>query len=146
MESSGHFRRVDFTAPNYMALSLFRIALAVFLFVDFEVSVRSHYQDFFGPAGILPLSDLAHDTNVWGLPALLPLIVTFEWLRLPSILPYGYPFFLALLGLGYRTRLSLAIVFAFHTYLFWRNPYLRSGADVLAQALLLWCVFVPLNR
>lgn len=133
-------------ATNYMALSLFRIALAAFLFVDFELNVRSHYQDFFGPAGVLPLSDLVLDGHVWGLPLLLPFLTIFERLGLTSVLPYGYPLCLALFALGYRTRLALAAVFAFHSFLFWRNPYLRSGAEVLAQALLLWCFFVPINR
>jgi Vitamin K-dependent gamma-carboxylase len=30
--------------------------------------------------------------------------------------------------------------------LYWRNPYLKSGAEDLAHLLLLWCVFLPMNR
>ena len=49
-------------------------------------------------------------------------------------------------GIGYRTRLSNAVVLLLNSYLYWRNVYVVSGAEDLARLLLIWCLFLPLNR
>ena len=33
-----------------------------------------------------------------------------------------------------------------NSYLYWRNVYVVSGAEDLARLLLIWCLFLPLNR
>ena len=45
-----------------------------------------------------------------------------------------------------RTRLANALLFVLTTYLYWRNPFVLSGAEDLAHFSLLWSLFLPMNR
>src|SRR6185295_471337 len=36
--------------------------------------------------------------------------------------------------------------FALHSYLYWRNPLITSGAENLSRLALLWCLFLPMAR
>jgi hypothetical protein len=129
--------------PNFQSLSAFRIALAVCLLGDYLLSVRPSFDDFYGEAGILPLSALLSDP---GLPIAATISRILDALGLSLVLPYLYPLALLTFAIGYRTRLSNAIVLVLNSYLYWRNVYVVSGAEDLARLLLIWCLFLPLNR
>jgi hypothetical protein len=133
-------------SANFQSLSLFRVVFAVVLATDFFVNDLPFFQDLYGPNGIYPLPVLAADTSRPGLAAMLPLLSALEFLKLPALFPVLYPAALLAFALGYRTRWANALSFVLHGYLFWRNPYLRAGADVLSHLLLLWCLFLPMNR
>src|SRR5262249_28602399 len=91
----------------------------------------------------LPLAALASDADI---PVAVAISRVLEALKLPLIVPYLYPIALVAFGAGYRTRWSNAIVFVLNSTLFWRNPYILSGAEDLARLLLLWCLFLPMSR
>jgi hypothetical protein len=129
--------------PNFQSLSAFRIVLAGCLLGDYLLNVRPSFEDFYGEAGILPLPALLSDP---GLPVAAMISRLLEALGLPLILPYLYPLALVTFAIGYRTRLSTAIVLLLNSYLYWRNIYVVSGAEDLARLLLIWCLFLPLNR
>jgi hypothetical protein len=129
--------------PNFQSLSAFRIALAGCLLGDYLLGIRPFFDDFYGEAGILPLSALLSDP---GLPIATTISRLLDALGLPLVLPYLYPLALFTFGIGYRTRLSNAVVLLLNSYLYWRNVYVVSGAEDLARLLLIWCLFLPLNR
>jgi hypothetical protein len=132
-------------SPNFQALSLFRILFAGYLLVRFA-SVLPYYGAFYGADGIMPLSALASDTSIAGVASLLPLLRLLDAIGIYAIVPVAFPLALVALALGYRTRWACGIAFALDAYLFWRNPYVVSGAEILARLLLLWCLFLPINR
>jgi HTTM domain len=129
--------------PNFQSLSAFRVALAGCLLGDYLLGIRPFFDDFYGEAGILPLSALLSDP---GLPIAATISRLLDALGLPLVLPYLYPLALFTFGIGYRTRLSNAVVLLLNSYLYWRNVYVVSGAEDLARLLLIWCLFLPLNR
>jgi hypothetical protein len=129
--------------PNFQSLSAFRIVLAGCLFGDYLLSIRPSLDDFYGEAGILPLSALWSDP---GLPVAALISRALDALGLSLVLPYLYPVALLTFAIGYHTRLSNALVLVFNSYLYWRNLYVVSGAEDLARLLLIWCLFLPLNR
>ena len=138
------FREVEY-APNFQALSLFRILLAFYLLVEFAAGWR-FYPDFFTDRGILPLSVLAADRGVAGIATMMPLLRLVEASGIWTLIPILYPLALVALALGWRTRRACGLAFFCASYLYWRNPYLLSGAEILARLLLLWSLFLPLNR
>ena len=132
-------------APNFQALSLFRLCLALYLLVQFA-GLLPFYSDFYSDVGILPLSVLAGDRAIAGIDSLLPLLRVAQAAGITIVLPILYPLSLLALAIDYRTRWACAFALVFNSYLFWRNPYLDSGAEILARLLLLWSLFLPLNR
>ena len=134
---------VRIVTPNFQSLSAFRIALAGCLLGDYLLGIRPFFDDFYGEAGILPLSALLSDP---GLLIAATISRLLDALGLSLVLPYLYPLALFTFGIGYRTRLSNAVVLLLNSYLYWRNVYVVSGAEDLARLLLIWCLFLPLNR
>jgi len=129
--------------PNFQSLSAFRIVFAGCLLGDYLLSIRPSLDDFYSDAGILPLSALLSDP---ALPVAATISRALDALGLLLFLPYLYPIALLTFAIGYRTRLSNAIVLVLNSYLYWRNVYVLSGAEDLARLLLIWCLFLPLNR
>ncbi|HEY3919285.1 MAG TPA: HTTM domain-containing protein [Stellaceae bacterium] len=132
-------------APNLEALSFFRICFGAYLLLQY-VSFWPDYGAFYTDNGILPLATLAADHGIAGIGLMAPILNGAARIGLPATLPLLYPASLVAFILGYRTRWACALAFVFNVYLFWRNPYVTSGAEVLARLLLLWCLFLPLNR
>ena len=130
-------------AIDFQSLSAFRIAFAAYLLGDYWLGVAPSFDDFFTDRGVLPLAALASDADI---PVAVAISRVLEALKLPLIVPYLYPVALVAFGAGYRTRWSNAIVFVLNSTLFWRNPYILSGAEDLARLLLLWCLFLPMSR
>jgi hypothetical protein len=133
-------------ALDVQALSAFRILFCLYLFVDFIINICPWYDDLYGAAGILPLGTLAAHDDFPGLQAVLPLVAIFQGLRISAILPALYGAALLAFAVGFRTRLANVFAFILNSYLYWRNPYLKSGAEDLAHLLLLWCLFLPMSR
>jgi hypothetical protein len=133
-------------SKDYQALSLFRILFSIFLMVEFCVNTFTYFSDFYGEAGILPISALSSDSGRPGLLEVLPLLKVVDSIQYFSFFPVLY--FLALFGfaIGYKTRWFNAIVFLLSSYLYWRNPYIDSGAETLARLLLFWSLFLPMAR
>ena len=133
-------------SPNYQSLSAFRILFALYLLVQFAHGF-AFYGDFYTASGIAPLSALAaEDKGIAGLASLLPLVRLADESGLATLVPVLYPLSLLALAVGYRTRWANSVAFVLNCYLFWRNPYLISGAEELVRLLLLWCLFLPINR
>jgi hypothetical protein len=133
-------------ATDFQALSLFRIVFAIYLLTDFIINNSRHFEDFYGEYGILPVATLVESSDLAGIAVMGPLLVALESIRLPALLPYLYPVALVAFAVGYRTRWANAAAFLFSSYLYWRNPYIRYGADSLANLMLLWCLFLPMGR
>ena len=133
-------------STDFQSLSLFRIVFSIYLLGDFFLMNAPYFGDFYTDAGFLPLSSLEANRDISGMPVIYPVLKLLEWLQLPALLPYLYPAALIGFALGYRTRWCNGIAFLLYCYLFWRNPYIRSGAESLAHLLLLWCLFLPMNR
>lgn len=129
---------------DLQALGLFRICFSGYLLVDFLTNILPYFSDFYTETGVLPLSALAFDGGVMGI--LLPALQHLDTLRLDVVIALVYPASLIAFGIGFKTRLSNAIAFAINTYLLWRNPLIKSGAEDLAHLLLLWCLFLPMDR
>jgi hypothetical protein len=130
---------------NYQALSLFRIAISIYLLSDFISYGSCCFDAFYGNSGILPsylLPQMEHPEGpiAYGILCFLDSVglpYVFQWLYYPALLS---------LAIGVRTRASNAVVFLLSCYLHTRNPYITSGADNLADLMLLWSLFLPLNR
>jgi hypothetical protein len=132
-------------SPNYQSLSAFRILFAFYLLVQFAHGF-AFYGDFYTASGIAPLSALAAGKGIAGLASLLPLVRLADESGLATLVPVLYPLSLLALAVGYRTRWANGAAFVLNCYLFWRNPYLISGAEELVRLLLLWGLFLPINR
>src|SRR5260221_2252057 len=132
------------TAPNLEALSLFRILFGLYLLAQFA-SVTPYYNDLYGEAGVMPLAALA-DQNLYGLARLLPVVRALDAAGIGFILHTLLPLSLVAFTLGYRTRWAVGVALALECYLNWRNPVTKTGAETLAWLLLLWSLFLPLNR
>jgi hypothetical protein len=133
-------------ALDVEALSLFRILFCIYLGGDFVVNTYPWYDDLYGNAGVLPLATVAEHVNFPGLRMAVPLLAVFQTLRISDALPVLYGVALVAFAAGFRTRLANAVTFALNLFLYWRNPFIRSGADELAHLLLLWCLFLPMSR
>ena len=129
---------------NFRALALFRIGLSAWLLADFLQYQGCCFDAFFGADGVLPVTDTT--PNIPVKPLALPLLAFLESIGLTTALPVLYPAGVIAFGIGYRTRVANAVVFALNCYLGLRNPVVMSGADSLAHLLLLWCLFLPMNR
>lgn len=127
------------------SLSLFRIFFAAYLLADFFINTFSYFAAFYGSDGILPISVLAA-IRIPGAGNMALFAVGLEATKIPAILWIVYPIALIIFGIGYRTRWAAAVAFVLNVYLFWRNPYLQSGAELLSRLLLLWSLFLPLDR
>ena len=106
---------VRIVTPNFQSLSAFRIALAGCLLGDYLLGIRPFFDDFYGEAGILPLSALLSDP---GLLIAATISRLLDALGLSLVLPYLYPLALFTFGIGYRTRLSNAVVLLLNSYLY----------------------------
>ena len=133
-------------ATDFQSLSLFRIAFSIYLLADFFLFNAPYFAEFYTDAGFVPLASLEGANGTPGRPFVYPVLTVFEALRLPAVLPFLYPLALVGMALGYKTRWCNAIALVFFSYMFWRNPYIRSGAESLAHLLLLWCLFLPMSR
>jgi PAS domain-containing protein len=131
-------------ATDFQSLSLFRIFFAAYLLGDFYVHVP-FFADLYGDDGILPLDVLAAEPLA-GIAVISPILHALEKIGVQAIFPILYPAALVAFGLGWRTRWTTSTVFLLNSYLFWRNPYVRNGAEYLAHLLLLWCLFLPMAR
>src|SRR5262249_24891050 len=129
-------------STDYQALSLFRITFAAYLFADFFLATFPFFNDLYSETGILPIDALSAE-NRPGLSLVLPLIKISSLVLIESVFATIYSVALIAFAVGYRTRVSNAFVFILNSYLYWRNPYLNSGAEILARLLLLWCIFLP---
>jgi len=132
-------------SPNFQSLSAFRVLFALYLLAQFAGALP-FYDDFYAASGIMPLQTLAFDTSIAGVGSLMPLLRLADSTGLSAIVQVAYPLSLVALAIGFRTRWAGAIALVLDGYLFWRNPYLVSGAEILARLLLLWSLFLPINR
>jgi hypothetical protein len=131
---------------DWQSLSLFRIMFAVYLIGDFVANDLGYFRDFYGADGILPLAALAEVLDKTGAGPLMPLLRLAAPLATPGVFAPLYLGALLAVAVGYRTRIAGAGAFVLNGYVYWRNPQIDSGAEVLAHLLLLWCLFLPMGR
>lgn len=135
-----------FLSLDFQALSLFKIAISVYLLSDFYVSVYPYFEDFYGNSGIVPLSVLVGEIHQLSSFNILPYVKAFDIFRFGGVFAPLYTTATLALAFGYRTGWSNALVFVLNGYLYWLNPYINSGAETLAHLLLLWSLFLPVGR
>jgi hypothetical protein len=133
-------------SKDYQALSLFRIVFSMYLLSDFLIASYPFFNDFYDDAGILPVTALAAEVSRPGIDTMLPIINILNHVQSPILFAIFYLTALIAFALGYRTRVSNVLVFIGNSYMYWRNPYLNSGAETLARLLLLWSIFLPMGR
>ena len=136
-------RKSSLLTTDFQSLSAFRIVFAAYLLCDYWIGIKPYFEDFFSDNGVMPLAALASNAEI---PVAIAISRVFEAIKLASILQVIYPVALLTFCVGYRTRMSNAAVLILNSYLFWRNPYILSGAEDLARLLLLWCLFLPMSR
>lgn len=123
------------------SLALFRIAFGLCLFVD--VFYRLFYiNDFYSDFGVLPRAALLeHFLGPWEYSVFLitgrpELIFFLMAMTLVAI---------AMMTVGYRTRLAAFVTWILVTSLQTRTQIVLHGGDDLIRVLLFWCQFVPLG-
>jgi hypothetical protein len=134
-------------SKNFRALSLFRIAFASYLVGEFLTLDFPYMSAFYGGNGILPSALLIEGERIDPAAAgLLPVFALLE--QESSLVVISGIYLVALAGLliGYKTTASAITVFGLKSYLIARNPLVSFGADLLSRVLLLWSLFLPLNR
>jgi len=127
-------------AVDLRALAAFRIALGLLLLVNLLTRAR-YLETFYTDSGAFPRSTLlsthpganqifTYVPDPWGSIALFPVAGVFA---------------LALL-VGYRTRLATAASLVLLILLHLRNPLVLNSGDLLLRSLLIWALFLPLDR
>lgn len=130
---------------NFRALSLFRIVFAIYLLGDFLAYYGCCFGDFFGEAGVLPSAASYADPDLAARGFGSAFVALLDRANVLLVLPIAYPVAIVCLGVGAWTRLSNLVVLILNSYLYFRNPYIMSGADSLARLMLIWCLFLPLG-
>jgi hypothetical protein len=131
-------------ARDLQSLSLFRIVFAIFLIGGFYLLELPYFGDFRGEAGLLPAALLRDDFLGFG--PITAILQALEAAGIQAILPWLFPAAALAFAVGYRTRCANAILLVLTAYIGFRNPYVLSGAEVLTRLLLLWGLFLPLDR
>ena len=90
-------------APNFQALSAFRILFSGYLLVEFA-RLLPYYADFYAPSGIMPLVALASNDGIAGIAIMLPVVRWADAVDLGAIVPVVLPLSLVALAIGFRTR------------------------------------------
>ncbi len=134
-------------APDVQALSLFRILFGLVLLADFIIGFLPTRLDFYADSGLLPralvqtYTQATQDSigqfsllNITDAPWFLDL---FTWMYGAVIIAFI---------IGYRTRITKVVLFVLFQSMYYRAYPVIMGADILMGLLLLWCVFVPLDR
>ncbi len=128
-------------SADLRSLALFRIVMAVVVFVDVLNRVgnlRVHYTD----EGVLPRSLLLDSFVRWRWSVnLINDLYAFQMVCLVITAAAAVG-----LALGYRTRTMSVIVWVMITSLQVRNPLVLSGADTFLRVLLFWMMFLPLGQ
>jgi hypothetical protein len=130
-------------ARDFQSLSVFRIAFSIYLLADYLFILRPFFADFFHDDGILPVAAQLADPGAWAAARMLRVL---DVTGLPLVVPYLYPLALVAFAAGYRTRLANFVAFVLNAYLFWRNIHVVAGTEDLSRMLLLWSLFLPMNR
>lgn len=133
-------------ARDYKSLSLFRIAFSLYLLLDFLVHDFFAFAELYGPTGMLPASVLAADARFASNTPFGAAMRILDYSQPQVWFPTLYLLSVAWFGVGYRTRLANALLLALNVYLYWRNPFVKTGAETLARLMLLWCLFLPMSR
>ncbi len=123
------------------SLAMFRICFGIVLFID--VFYRLFYiNDFYSDMGVLPREALISQfLSNWESSLLLISgrgEVIFVLMSIALI-------FIAMMTVGYRTRLATFFVWLFINSIHARAQIVLHGGDDLIRVLLFWCNFVPLN-
>lgn len=126
-----------------LSLSIFRIWLGVYLLLDVLWHHLPYARAFYSDAGFYPRALALAELQVpdaWSLLFMTGAAwAVYGLLALYTVAVVGFL-------VGYRTRLMTALVLVGFVSIYWRNPPLNAGMDMLARLLLLWSLFVPLAR
>jgi hypothetical protein len=134
------WNRLWFAPYDPLPAGLFRISIGT-LFTVMYVALYPNWDRYFGPDGVLSLSD----RTVYQVPE--------DWWSLFYWFPH-VPFRLFwVLGLiaavgftvGWRTRLWTVVLFVLETSMIARNRYAINGEDLVGRMLLLYGCFAPLG-
>lgn len=122
------------------SLAAFRIVLGVIVLIDLFGKARN-LRVFYTDDGVLPRRILLAELRPWSISLNL-ISGTF----LLEAMLFGITALAAIsLLVGYRSRLSIIIVWAMVLSIQWRNPFVLHAADELLRVLLFWGMFLPLG-
>jgi hypothetical protein len=129
-------------APGLQGLSLFRILFGFLLLYDFLAAQLPFFSEFFTDQGFYPRT--AAVGRWWADYLSVLQWVDAPWYHAAFIVIYttALVFFIT----GYQTRIVKWVVFICYLSMYYRNPMIGYGYNNLAKLLLLWCLFLPLNR
>jgi len=139
----------DATIPDWLrgrlsvdprALAAFRIGLGTTLLLDVLTRLR-HFRALYTDAGVLPRSAVLES---YGGAYDLVLSLPDPWFPAGSFLLVAAAA-LALIA-GYRSRLGALCALVGLVTIQMRNPFVLNGGDVLLRILVLWAIFLPLDR
>ncbi len=132
-----------FGQVNSRSLSLFRVGIALVLLRDALLHI--------------PIAAAFYSDSGLTSRAAVRALLTDHPLRFSLLDGIGQPwlatlFFLGWAGVslclfvGYKTRLAAALNFICVLSIYWRNPFITSGADDILRVVSFWMLFIPLNH
>lgn len=127
-------------AVDPRALAAFRIALGTVLLLDVLTRLR-HFRALYTDSGAVPRSAVLAE---YGGAYDLLLSAPEPWFPAVSFLVLAVSA-LALIA-GYRSRVGALLALLSLVTVQMRNPFVLNGGDVLLRILVLWAVFLPLDR
>jgi hypothetical protein len=132
-----------FGQVNSRPLSLFRVGIALVILRDALLHIPIAAA-FYSDSGLTPRAAVAA-------------LLTDQPLRFSLLHGIGSPwlatlFFLGWAGVaccllvGYKARFAAALNFICVLSVYWRNPFITSGADDILRVVSFWMLFIPLNH
>lgn len=132
-----------FGQVNSRPLSLFRVGIALVFLRDALLHI--------------PIAAAFYSDSGLTSRAVVRALLTDHPLRFSLLDGIGQPwlatlFFLGWAGVslclfvGYKTRLAAALNFICVLSIYWRNPFITSGADDILRVVSFWMLFIPLNH
>lgn len=128
----------------FTGFSIFRIVFGIYLAADFFITTLPFFKPFYTDSGILPRALMIKEFG--GSAGNLSLLLINDYFLFYALFLGVYIAAMFAFILGCRTRLATILLLVGFASLAERNPIITAGSDMLTQLLLLWSIFLPLNR
>lgn len=134
--------RLNLPAPGLQGLSLFRIIFGLLVLCNFLFNQLPYFDVFYSDQGMVTRA--VNWEMAWGSRFSILQYMDAPWQR--TLFCAVYVLALICFIIGYRTVIAKWVVLVGLAALFYRNSMISYGFDVLIRLLMLWSLFVPLNR
>ena len=132
-----------FGQVNSRPLSLFRMGIALVILRDALLHIPIAAA-FYSDSGLT--SRAAIEALLTDHPLRFSLLTGIGAPWLATLFFLGWATAAVCLLVGYKTRFAAAINFICVLSVYWRNPFITSGADDILRIVSFWLLFVPLNH